>query len=156
MSSHQLSSSPDPKPPPGSSISTSRVGIPSALNLNHQLSDRTDVSVKVMSAGGTLSSMPSSPSNYFESNVKSSFSDLCKSPQAGQSMVCDEGERRKLEDSDHLSWWGNSEKFTDRLWYNPPKKKKTVPSEQTEALQSTRKVSCQFNYYYLILQCLIN
>ena len=59
-------------------------------------------------------------------------------------MVCDEGELGVPEDSDNLSkasWWGDSEKREARPWYNPPKKKKTVPAEQTEALQSTRKVS---------------
>ena len=49
-------------------------------------------------------------------------------------------------------------KNTARPWYNPPKKKKTVPSEQTEALQNTRKVSNYIQvivnlsyYYYLIM-----
>lgn len=57
-------------------------------------------------------------------------------------MVRDEGELKVPEDdSDRASWWGDSEKHAVRPWYNPPKKKKTVPSEQTEALQSTRKVS---------------
>lgn len=62
-------------------------------------------------------------------------------------MVYDEGGLRGPEDSgfDHLSWWGDSEKRTARPWYNPPKKKKTVPSEQTEALESTRKVSLVIN-----------
>lgn len=63
------------------------------------------------------------------------------------------------EDSDWASWWGDSEKHAARPWYNPPKKKKTVPSEQTEALQSTRKVSnslscvqiVNLNYYLMIL-----
>ena len=65
-------------------------------------------------------------------------------------------ELRVPEDSDRLSrasWWGDSEKHAARPWYNPPKKKKTVPSEQSEALQSTRKVSitvkivCQFKLF---------
>ena len=59
-------------------------------------------------------------------------------------MVSDEGDLRvplaEDSESDHLSWWGDSDKHTARPWYDPPKKKKTVPSEQTEALQSTRKV----------------
>lgn len=84
--------------------------------------------------------MPSSPTNAFDSKITSSFSELSKSPQAGPSMVFKE-ELRVPEDSDHLSWWADSEEHTARPWYNPPKKKKTVPSEQTEALQSTRKVS---------------
>jgi hypothetical protein len=56
-------------------------------------------------------------------------------------MAYDEGELRVLDDSDRASWWGDSKKHAARPWYNPPKKKKTVPSEQTEALQGTRKVS---------------
>ena len=137
MSSPQLSSSADSKPPSRSSIPSTGI----LSKLNPQLSDRIDVSVKVVSAGGTSSSMPSSPTNIFDSKMTSSFGDLSKSPQAGPSMVFDEGELGVPEDSDLLSWWGDSEEHTVRPWYNPPKKKKTVPSEQTEALQSTRKVS---------------
>ena len=151
--SPQLSSSPDSKPSPISSASS--IGIlSSTLNPQLSASDRTDFSVKVISAGATSSSMPSSPTNRFDSNMTvmtwltSSFSDLSRSPQAGSSMVRDEGELRVPEVSDHLSWWGGSEKHTARPWYNPPKKKKTVPSEQSEALQNTRKVS---NCYCIII-----
>ena len=138
MFSTQLSSSPNSKPPPSSSISSaSSIGILSTSNL--QLSDPSDVSVKITSAGGTLCSLPSSPSNAFNDNMKSTFSDLSRSH--GPPMVYDEGELPVPEDSDHLSWWGDSEEHAARPWYDPPRKKKTIPSEQTEALQSTRKVS---------------
>ena len=56
-----------------------------------------------------------------------------------------------MRDSDQVSWWGDSERHAARPWYNPPKKKKTVPSEQIEALQSTRKVSNTCYQFELLL-----
>ena len=149
MSSSQLSSLPNSKSPHDlSTSSTSSIGILSRLNvLNPQLSDRTDLSVKLVSAGGTSSSMLSPPSTAIDDKMKSTFRDL----QVPGPMVCDEleGELQvpEVSASDRASWWGDSEKHAARPWYNPPKKKKTVPSEQIEALQSTRKVS----HYYLVI-----
>lgn len=129
-----------------------------------QLSDPIDHPsqfVKVTSPDGTSSSMPSSLSNPFDDNMKSTFRDLSKSPQPR--MAYDQG-KLLVEDSDHssiISWWGDSEKHVPRPWHNSPKRKKTVPLEQTEALQTTRRVSnhiipdiglfcvvVQLNYYY--------
>lgn len=105
-----------------------------------QLSDHTDItdhpsqSVKLISPDGTSSSISSPPLNVFDDSVKSMFKDLSRSP--GPQMAYDVVEDHPSK----ASWWGD-EKHVARPWHNEPKKKKTVPSEQTEALQSTRRVS---------------
>ena len=104
-----------------------------------QLTDPGHQFVNVISPDGTSSSLPSSPTNAFDDGMKSTFRDLSRS--IGSQM---KGGELRVEDSDHssnASWWGDSEKHVARPWHNLPKKKKTVPSEQIEALQSTRKVS---------------
>ncbi|KAF9462807.1 hypothetical protein BDZ94DRAFT_697448 [Collybia nuda] len=42
------------------------------------------------------------------------------------------------------SWWGGGSDLIPRPWRDPPKKKKTVPSEQTEGWVNTREVSDPF------------
>jgi abelson tyrosine-protein kinase 1 len=115
-----------------------------------QLSDHIDItdhpsleSVKVTSPNGTLFSIPSPPLNAFDGSVKSMFRDLSRS--SGPQMAYDVGEDHPSK----ASWWGD-EKHVARPWHNSPKKKKTVPSEQTEALQSTRRVSNIFLYSELM------
>ena len=131
-------SSTNSKSPPGSSTSsTPKTGKLLSILNPQLLSDPPDLSVKVISAGGTSCFTPASPPASFEVNMKSKVRDRSRSP----GLPSDEGELGVSEDSDRASWWGDSEKHVARPWYNPPKKKKTVPSEQIEALQSTRKVS---------------
>ena len=88
----------------------------------------TSTDVKEMS-----SSLPSM--NDFNDRMISTFRNRSRSP--GPSIFRDEHQQK----SDHplsTSWWGE-EKHLAR-----PSKKKTVPSEQTEALHSTRNVSNSF------------
>ena len=117
-----------------------------------QFTDHPTVRVTSTDVKEMSSSLPSS--NDFNDRMISTFRNRSRSPATGSSVIRDEGELR-LQTSDHplsSSWWGE-EKHVIRS------SKKT---EQTEALQSTRKVSnnlildSELNAYFCVVQMLIN
>ena len=98
-----------------------------------RLSDLTDQpTFKVTSTHEASTSLPSSNSFEDVDAMRSTFRERSRSP----------GPRVGHDGSDHplsASWWG-VEKHAARPWHDSPKKK-LIPSEQTEALKNTRKVS---------------
>jgi len=68
----------------------------------------------------------------FDSDLRSTFRERSRSP--GRSGDLTQGPEAILSSS----WW--SEKHFSRPWHDSPKRKHTVPKEQTEAFNNTRTV----------------
>ena len=68
----------------------------------------------------------------FDSDLRSTFRERSRSP--GRSGDLLQGSEALLSSS----WW--SEKHFSRPWHDSPKRKHTVPKEQTEAFNNTRTV----------------
>ena len=102
-----------------------------------QLTDYPTVRVTSTGVKETSSFLPSS--NDFNDRMISTFRSRSRSPGPRElpRVIHDEGELRPPTSDNPLStsWWGE-EKHAVRSWRDPMKK-----TEQTEALQSTRKVS---------------
>ncbi|KAF8805001.1 hypothetical protein BYT27DRAFT_7193708 [Phlegmacium glaucopus] len=117
------------------STKSKSIPIPYRHHRGHSTSDLTDQPTVKVTSHGTPSSLPSS--STFNDGMVSTFRDRSRSPARVQQI-----EPEASDQSDHplaTSWWGVGEKHVARPWHDTPKKKATVPSEQIEALQSTRK-----------------
>lgn len=124
----------NPAPTPASSKDLNKL----PLGLHHRGHSTSDLPVQLfdhssvqLTTHGTSSSLPSS--SAFDDSMRSTFKNRARSP-----IPRHEAELQP-EDPDHRlreSWWG--EKHVTKPWHDLVKK---VPSEQTEALESTRKVS---------------
>lgn len=93
--------------------------------------------VRVTSTDDALSS-----STAFSDGMTSTFRERSRSPLSSERLARNEKELPS-ENADHpltTSWWG-TELHVARPWHDPPNRKKTVPPEQTQALQNTQKVS---------------
>ncbi|KAJ3509359.1 hypothetical protein NLJ89_g5260 [Agrocybe chaxingu] len=73
------------------------------------------------------------PMVYDGEGMKSTFRDRSRSPARGAKELTGQGAEEKMESS----WWGD--KHVARPWQDAPKRKQTVPAEQTQALESTRQ-----------------
>ena len=77
--------------------------------------------------------------SYHGESIKSTFRERSRSPARGSS---DLGGLEAVEPDESQmasSWW--AEKHVARPWQDIPKRKRTVPPEHREALDSTRKVT---------------
>jgi hypothetical protein len=72
----------------------------------------------------------------YADEIRSTFRERSRSP--GRSLLEATGQE-EAEANLKASWW--VEKHVARPWQASPKRKQTVPKEQTEAFQSTRTVS---------------
>ncbi|CAA7263929.1 unnamed protein product [Cyclocybe aegerita] len=73
------------------------------------------------------------PTIYDGEGMKSTFRDRSRSPARGAKELTAQGAEEKME----ASWWGD--KHVARPWQDAPKRKQTVPAEQTQALETTRQ-----------------
>ena len=84
--------------------------------------------------GASSLSLPSSNVDEMRSTVRE------RSRSPGRSLL--DATSQEAEANLKSSWW--AEKHVSRPWQDSPKRKQTVPKEQTEAFQSTRTVRTHF------------
>ncbi len=84
--------------------------------------------------GASSLSLPALNADEMRSTVRE------RSRSPGRSLLDATGQ--EAEANLKSSWW--AEKHVSRPWQDSPKRKQTVPEEQTEALQSTRTVRACF------------
>ncbi|KAF8147822.1 hypothetical protein B0H34DRAFT_738281 [Crassisporium funariophilum] len=97
--------------------------------------------VHVTSAHGDASAL--SLPDAFKEGMNSTFRDRSRSPARGSNdqIMRRPGSSVNPAKSMTSSWWG--EGHVSRPWHDSPRRKKTVPPEQIEALESTRKKVAQ-------------